>query len=144
LFQETLAIDQQVDAVSRLRRSWPGAVFTEESKRMESTVERIFSPGLGHRGQPFILHLKGTNFQVNVWRALLRIPEGRVVSYQNIAEHLGRPAASRAVAGAIAANPVGYLIPCHRVIAKTGKLNKYRWGGTRKKALIGWEAARLT
>ena len=85
---------------------------------------------------------RGTNFQVNVWKALLSIPEGWVVSYQDIASHIGHPKAFRAVANAIAINPVAYLIPCHRVIAKSGKIHKYRWGSARKKALIGWEAAR--
>ncbi len=134
--------EEQSEAVSRLRRSWPGAVFRKASDETQSTVKQIFGRGTVDRDKPFTLHLKGTNFQVNVWRALLSIPEGRVVSYQRIAEYLGRPTAIRAVAGVVAANPVGYLIPCHRVIAKTGKVHKYRWGHTRKQALIGWEAAK--
>jgi len=92
--------------------------------------------------RPFNLHLKGTNFQINVWKALLSIPEGWVVSYQDIASYIGHPKAFRAVANAIAINPVAYLIPCHRVIAKSGKIHQYRWGSARKKAIIGWEAAR--
>ena len=80
---------------------------------------------------------------MNVWRALLSIPEGWVVAYQDIASHIGHPKAFRAVANAIAINPVAYLIPCHRVIAKSGKIHQYRWGSARKKALIGWEAAKL-
>ncbi|MGD9009368.1 MAG: methylated-DNA--[protein]-cysteine S-methyltransferase, partial [Desulfobacteraceae bacterium] len=85
--------------------------------------------------------VKGTNFQVNVWQALLAIPSGRLVSYHDIATSLGKPRAARAVASAVAGNPVAYMIPCHRVIAKTGKFHKYRWGATRKKAMIAWEAA---
>jgi AraC family transcriptional regulator of adaptative response/methylated-DNA-[protein]-cysteine methyltransferase len=88
------------------------------------------------------VHLQGTNFQINVWKALLRIPEGWVVSYGDIAAYLGKPTAFRAVANAVALNPVGYLIPCHRVIAKSGSIHRYRWGSVRKKAILGWEAAR--
>jgi AraC family transcriptional regulator, regulatory protein of adaptative response / methylated-DNA-[protein]-cysteine methyltransferase len=91
--------------------------------------------------RPFNLQVKGTNFQINVWKALLNIPKGCVVSYQDIASYIGNPKALRAVANAIAINPVAYLIPCHRVIAKSGKIHQYRWGSERKKALIGWEAA---
>ncbi len=135
--------DEGAAAVRRLRRSWPDALFIEKPKVARSVVKRIFDPGAAGRNRPFTLLLKGTNFQVNVWRALLTIPEGRVVCYQDVASYLGCPAAHRAVANAVAVNPVGYLIPCHRVISKTGKFHRYRWGATRKKALIGWEAARI-
>jgi AraC family transcriptional regulator of adaptative response/methylated-DNA-[protein]-cysteine methyltransferase len=91
--------------------------------------------------QCYNLQLKGTNFQINVWRALLNIPKGCVFSYQGIASTIGHPKAFRAAANAIVVNPVAYLIPCHRVIAKSGKIHQYRWGSARKKALIGWEAA---
>ena len=109
-----------------------------------STVAQIFSIDPHGPPRPFNLLLKGTNFQINVWRALLNIPEGCVLSYQDIASHIGRPNAFRAVANAIAINPVAYLIPCHRVIAKSGKIHQYRWGSARKKALLGWEAARIS
>ena len=129
-------------ALEMLFDHWPGARFGESPGTIAPTAEAIFSLGETRRPGPFNLHLKGTNFQVNVWKALLAIPEGWVVSYRDIARHIGAPRASRAVAGAIAINPVGYLIPCHRVIAGTGKIHQYRWGAARKKALIGWEAAR--
>ena len=93
--------------------------------------------------RPFTLQIKGTNFQINVWKALLNIPKGFITSYQDIAAYIGHPKAFRAVASAIAINPVAYLIPCHRVIAKSGKIHQYRWGSARKKALIGWEAAKI-
>jgi AraC family transcriptional regulator of adaptative response/methylated-DNA-[protein]-cysteine methyltransferase len=83
--------------------------------------------------------LKGSPFQLQVWEALLRIPEGELVSYGDCAALLGRPEASRAVASAIAKNPVGLLIPCHRVIRNNGEFSQYRWGATRKKALIARE-----
>ena len=127
--------------LDQLRRQWPKANLIEDHARIHSIAARIFS---GHRqspGQPFHLLVKGTNFQINVWRALLRIPPGSIVSYQNIAACIGRPRAFRAVANAVAANPVAYLIPCHRVITQSGRINKYRWGAHRKKAILGWEAA---
>ena len=105
-------------------------------------ARKIFASPLERADKPFNLFLKGTNFQIDVWKAILRIPPGRLASYQDIASRLGAPAACRAVANAIASNLVAYLIPCHRVIAQSGKIHKYRWGSTRKKALVGWEAAR--
>ncbi len=130
-------------AVEDLFQTWPESQFREKTAGICSIVADIFTrrdPNETRR--PFNLLLKGTNFQVNVWRALLRIPEGRVVSYQDIAALIGRPKAFRAVANAVAINPVAYLIPCHRVIAQTGKIHQYRWGSSRKKAIFGWEAAR--
>jgi AraC family transcriptional regulator, regulatory protein of adaptative response / methylated-DNA-[protein]-cysteine methyltransferase len=132
--------ENRSEAVSPLKEFWPGANFVENQIRVNSIVSRIFNPGQTTDSRPFHLHLKGTNFQVNVWRALLTIPEGRVVSYQDIATFMGRPKAFRAVANAIAINPVAYLIPCHRVIAKSGKIHRYRWGASRKKVMIGREA----
>ena len=93
-------------------------------------------------GTPLHLLLRGTNFQIKVWEALLCIPPGNVASYEDVARLIGAPRATRAVASAIAQNPVGYLIPCHRVIRKTGVIGDYRWGAARKQALLAWEAAR--
>jgi AraC family transcriptional regulator of adaptative response/methylated-DNA-[protein]-cysteine methyltransferase len=105
-------------------------------------VELIFAPVPSDESRPFHLLLKGTNFQVNVWQALLDIPLGGMVSYGDVATYLGKPTASRAVANAIAHNPIGYLIPCHRVISSTGRVHGYQWGSTRKMAILGWEASR--
>ncbi|MDY6792938.1 MAG: methylated-DNA--[protein]-cysteine S-methyltransferase [Thermodesulfobacteriota bacterium] len=134
--------DKRSEALNQLFETWPGAVFTESHKPINLIAKDIFRYDRNKNPGPFNLHLKGTNFQINVWKALLSIPEGWVVSYQDIASHIGHPKAFRAVANAIAINPVAYLIPCHRVIAKSGKIHQYRWGSARKKALIGWEAAR--
>jgi len=134
--------DKQPEALEHLFQAWPGAVFNENPEPVRSIVKRLFRLDELKGSSPFNLHLKGTNFQISVWKALLGIPEGWVVSYQDIASYIGHPTAFRAVANAIAINPVAYLIPCHRVIAKSGKVNQYRWGSERKKALIGWEAAR--
>jgi len=129
------------DALARLMMDWPDAMFVESRTDTGMITDRIFNssePVAGSR--PFHLQLKGTNFQVNVWRALLNIPAGSFVTYQDIAGCIGRPRAFRAVANAIAINPVAYLIPCHRVIAKSGLIHRYRWGTARKKAMVGWEA----
>ena len=85
--------------------------------------------------------LKGTNFQIKVWEALIKVPAGSVVSYQDVAGMIGNPKAVRAVASAVANNPISFVIPCHRVISKSGAIHKYRWGTERKKAILGWEAA---
>ena len=131
------------DAVAQLQQAWPGAAFVESHTAISMIAGRIFNSNISAGSRPFHLQLKGTNFQVNVWPALLTIPAGSFVAYQDIAAYIGRPKAFRAVANAIAINPVGYLIPCHRVIAKSGLIHRYRWGSARKKAMVGWEAAGL-
>ena len=133
--------DNIAEAFNHLQQSWPEATLFEEETRIRQIVSRIFRLKQPTDSRPFHLHLKGTNFQVNVWRALLTIPVGSIVSYQDIAALIGHPKAFRAVANAIAINPVGYLIPCHRVISKSGKIHQYRWGSARKKAIVGWEAS---
>ena len=133
--------DDRNAAFGVLQLNWPEAEFVEDKSVTDQVVRRIFSADPSREARPFHLLLKGTNFQVNVWRALLTIPRGRVLSYQDIAVYLGHPKAFRAVGNAIAINPVGYLIPCHRVVAKSGKIHRYRWGAARKKAILGREAA---
>jgi AraC family transcriptional regulator, regulatory protein of adaptative response / methylated-DNA-[protein]-cysteine methyltransferase len=132
---------ERSEAFGQLLATWPGSQFVENSSAVCSIVKNIFRRDQHKSPRPFNLQIKGTNFQINVWKALLNIPKGCVVSYQDIASYIGNPKALRAVANAIAINPVAYLIPCHRVIAKSGKIHQYRWGSVRKKALIGWEAA---
>ncbi|PNV86371.1 MAG: hypothetical protein C0610_07030, partial [Desulfobacteraceae bacterium] len=105
-------------------------------------AKRIFTRQKNENGSLTLL-VKGTNFQINVWKALLSTPSGLLCSYSQVARTIGNPSASRAVGTAIAVNPVAYLIPCHRVIRKVGIPGDYRWGGIRKKALIAWEAAIL-
>jgi AraC family transcriptional regulator, regulatory protein of adaptative response / methylated-DNA-[protein]-cysteine methyltransferase len=128
---------------NQLKQTWPGAKLTENAKIIAPIVNKIFNPISSNKSQPFNLLIKGTNFQIKVWKALLSLPEGWLVSYQDIASYIGQPKALRAVANAIAINPIAYLIPCHRVIAKSGKINQYRWGESRKKALVAYEAARI-
>ena len=124
---------------------WPAARIYHDAQRTAPTADRLFSPrnasGDG-RESGFHLFVKGTNFQVNVWRALLRVPEGNLISYKQLAWLTGNPAAVRATASAVGANPVSYLIPCHRILRSTGELGGDHWGIERKRALIAWDSAR--
>lgn len=125
-------------AIDDLKKKWEGATIREDSRRTQGVADRIFNIS-NHRGERLPLLVKGTNFQIKVWEALLRIPQGSVASYQDIASALGMPEASRAVGTAVAQNPVAYLIPCHRVIRKSGAFGEYKWGTSRKKAMLLWE-----
>jgi len=128
-------------ALAELAAEWPHARLEEAPRATAPVARRLFARP--HDNAPaFAVHVRGTNFQIKVWEALLRIPPGAVVSYEEIARRIRAPRAVRAVAGAVAHNPVGWLIPCHRVIRKSGALGGYRWGETRKQALLAWEAAR--
>lgn len=137
-----VASGERSETLGQLFDTWPGSEFIENPTAVCPIVNDIFKIDRQRSVHPFNLQIKGTNFQINVWRALLNIPMGCIVSYQDVASYIGHPKAFRAVANAIAVNPVAYLIPCHRVIAKSGKVHRYRWGAARKKALIGWETAR--
>jgi len=130
-------------SLAQIGAEWPRARFVEDAGGTQALVERIFAPAQRGQERPFHLLLKGTNFQVSVWRALLAIPAGDVVSFEALSGSLGRPRSTRAVANAIARNPVAYLVPCHRVIRKAGETARYRWGAARKKAMLAWEAGRL-
>jgi AraC family transcriptional regulator, regulatory protein of adaptative response / methylated-DNA-[protein]-cysteine methyltransferase len=127
------APDRALDA---LRAEWPAARLRRDDGVAGAVVAAIFA------GDRPPLHVQGTNFQARVWDALLRIPEGGVTCYEDVARSLGRPGATRAVAGAVARNRVAWLIPCHRVIRKVGETGGYRWGRDRKRAMLAWEAAR--
>lgn len=130
-----------------LRTEWPSAELIFDLDKTQEICNRIFaltSKTLAAKEEiPLAIHLKGTNFQIQVWRALLRIPFGGNVTYRGIAEAIDKPTAARAVGTAVGRNPVGYLIPCHRVIRASGELGGYRWGEDRKGAMIGWEAGQL-
>ena len=123
------------EALDALVSDWPEAQMVEDHRATAPLVGPIFD--LAQRGvTPLRLHLRGTNFQLKVWEALLRIPPGSVTTYQDIAAQAGHPGASRAVGGALGRNPVAVLIPCHRVIRKLGEFGEYRYGAARKKALL--------
>jgi AraC family transcriptional regulator of adaptative response/methylated-DNA-[protein]-cysteine methyltransferase len=130
-------------AVAELRQEWPNALFTASAASSHGQVARFFARDFTPTAR-LHLHLKGTPFQLKIWESLLRVPEGELRTYSQLAEAAENGAAVRATGTAIGANPVGYLIPCHRVIRQTGELGQYRWGATRKAALLGWEAAQVS
>ncbi len=124
--------------LAALRCSWPHAHFEENDAMAADWLARIF-PQTPTRGSLHLL-LRGTNFQIKVWEALLRIAPGEVRSYRQLAAEIGQPSAARAVGNALAANSLGYLIPCHRVLREGGEVGQYRWGSERKLAMLAWEA----
>jgi AraC family transcriptional regulator of adaptative response/methylated-DNA-[protein]-cysteine methyltransferase len=115
----------------------PHATFTRD----DSGAEHIAKLAFGDRSEPLRLHLHGTNFQLRVWNALLAMERGERMSYARLAGKIGAPKAIRAVGNAVAVNPVAILIPCHRVIASSGAVGNYKWGGDRKRALLAWDSA---
>ncbi len=134
--------DDETRAFERLRKDWPSAEFHREEAMTSLRVRKIFAILNGEQQQPLPLLLKGTNLQLQVWKALLRIPTGRITSYGQLASAIGKPKASRAVGSAIGANPIAWLIPCHRVLRSDGQLGGYRWGEERKLAILGQEWGR--
>lgn len=122
-----------------LASQWPRAQLARDDARAGRLLQEIF--GGGPRRAPIPLHLRGTNFQIKVWEALIRVDIGELVSYRQLAAAAGAPQAQRAVGSALAANAIGYLIPCHRVIREGGDTGSYRWGAERKLVMLGWEAA---
>lgn len=124
-----------------LETRWRHAIFRESRAGTRDVASRIFDPSRWRDGSPLSVIVRGTNFQVRVWEALVRIPPGFAQSYEDVAAFLGAPGAARAVGSAVARNPVAFLIPCHRVIRKTGDFGNYHFGSARKKAILAWEAA---
>jgi len=130
------------DATEALHRTWFGAVLQRDDGVAERIAADVFA--FAHRPDaPLRLLLRGTNFQIRVWRALLEIPFGRVATYSSVAETVCTGDAARAVGNAVGANPLAYLIPCHRVIRAGGEPGGYRWGTSRKTNILGWEQAHL-
>ena len=133
---------QRLDrALAEAEADWPLSRFSEDAAATGPYAEAAF--GSGPAAAPLRLLAKGSPFQVQVWRALMRIPDGTAVTYGDLAAELGRRGAARAVGSACGANRIGVLIPCHRVIRDTGALGGYHWGLERKQALLAWETARL-
>jgi AraC family transcriptional regulator of adaptative response/methylated-DNA-[protein]-cysteine methyltransferase len=128
-----------------LENQWPKATLIRDDAQAQTWADRVFErlhpPQHGATRSPLPLLLRGTNFQIKVWEALLRVPPGKVVTYSRLARAVGEPAGARAVGTAMGANLVAVLIPCHRVIRESGELGNYHWGVPRKAALLAWEAA---
>ncbi len=136
----TLSFFPEQEVVANLRAEWPEARFERDASRLVPYFQAVFGTSQGLR--ELRLCPEGSPFRLKIWEALLRVPQGRLVSYSQLAELAGRPSAIRAVASAVAQNPLAVLIPCHRVIRNLGQIGNYRWGVPRKLALIGWEASR--
>lgn len=125
-----------------IRKSWANANVTQSKDKHIQDLEEILASDWQDLDE-VKLHIRGTEFQLKVWEALLKIPVGQLVTYSDVAQAIGNPKASRAVGTALADNPIAYLIPCHRVIRKVGGIGEYRWGDIRKQAIIGWEASQV-
>jgi AraC family transcriptional regulator, regulatory protein of adaptative response / methylated-DNA-[protein]-cysteine methyltransferase len=130
-------------ALADMKARWPRAAYVEDSARTAAVAKRIFDPAQWQQSQPLRVVLIGTDWEVRVWEALMQIPMGRLVTYSDIAGKVRSPAAARAVGAAVGKNPVSFVVPCHRVVGKSGELTGYHWGITRKRAMLGWEAGQV-
>lgn len=130
-------------AFADMSARWPEAHYLADRDATEFYARRIFNPQEWSSDQPLKIVLIGTDFQVQVWESLLKIPLGTARTYSDIAAEIGRPSASRAVGAAVGRNPISFVVPCHRAVGKSGALTGYHWGLTRKRAMLGWEAGRV-
>jgi AraC family transcriptional regulator of adaptative response/methylated-DNA-[protein]-cysteine methyltransferase len=128
------------DALADLANRWPKARFRRDDARIAPMVAPIFEPGRWSAEHPVRVVLIGTDFEVQVWETLLKIPCGKATTYSDVARSIGRPSASRAVGAAVGKNPISFVVPCHRVVGSSGALTGYHWGVPRKRAILGWEA----
>jgi AraC family transcriptional regulator of adaptative response/methylated-DNA-[protein]-cysteine methyltransferase len=128
--------------LEKMKTHWNNSVFSESAELTQKFIDQIFNRV--DTKQPLHVFVKGTNFQIKVWEALLKIPMGSVTTYQTIASTIKNPRAMQAVGSAVGSNHIAYLIPCHRVIRKDGVLGEYRWNAFRKKSIIGWEMAKVS
>ncbi len=131
-------------ALQDMQRRWPQATYVENGALTAPIAERIFNPAQWRPDRPLRVVLIGTDFEVRVWETLLKIPMGRYSTYSDIAEKVCSKKAARAVGAAVGKNPICFVVPCHRVIGKSGDLTGYHWGITRKRAMLGWEAGQVT
>jgi len=129
-------------ALADMRGRWSQANYVEDTARTAPLARRIFDSKLWRSDRPLRVVLIGTDFEVRVWETLLRIPMGRATTYSDIANKMRAPKAARAVGAAVGKNPISFVVPCHRVLGKSGDITGYHWGLTRKRAMLGWEAAR--
>lgn len=134
---ENTSVDAAFDD---LAGRWPNARFTRNDALIASLAAPIFDPVRWSAEKPVRIVLIGTDFEVQVWETLLKIPVGRATTYSHVASHIGRPKASRAVGAAVGKNPISFVVPCHRVVGASGALTGYHWGVPRKRAILGWEA----
>ncbi len=129
-------------ALADMRRRWPRAAFERDDAATESLARRSFDPDLWREDTPLRVVMIGSDFEVRVWQTLLKVPLGKATTYSDIARQIGQPTAARAVGAAVGRNPISFVVPCHRVLGRSGALTGYHWGLARKQAIIGWEAGR--
>jgi AraC family transcriptional regulator of adaptative response/methylated-DNA-[protein]-cysteine methyltransferase len=127
-------------ALADMTRRWPRADYLEDPAATEGLARRVFDRGQWRPETPLKIVLIGSDFELRVWETLLEVPFGRAVTYSDLAHRLDRPNAARAVGAAVGRNPVSFVVPCHRVLGRSGSLTGYHWGLTRKRAILGWEA----
>jgi len=130
-------------ALTDMRSRWPKARFVEDATTTAPVAARIFDPKLWHKDRPLRIIMIGTDFEVRVWEKLLHIPMGAAATYSGLAAEVGSPKGARAVGLAVGKNPICFVVPCHRVIGKSGDMTGYHWGLTRKRAILGWEAGQV-
>ena len=123
-----------------MMQRWPKAEYVADQAATEPFAGRIFNPTQWSPDTPLRIVLIGTDFEVRVWETLLKIPLGQATTYSDVARHIERPKAARAVGAAVGKNPISFVVPCHRVLGRSGSLTGYHWGLTRKRAILGWEA----
>lgn len=133
----------RASALADMQRRWPLATLTEHPERTAIYAERAFDNHQWQPDNPLRVVLIGSDFEVQVWESLLKIPLGQATTYSTLAQHIGKPKAARAVGAAVGRNPVSFVVPCHRVLGRSGALTGYHWGIPRKQAMLGWEAGRL-
>lgn len=131
---------EEASALADMRSRWSEATYTENPVATQPYAKRIFEAQNWSSNQPLRIVFIGSDFEIRVWETLLRIPFGKASTYSDIAAHLGKPSAARAVGSAVGKNPISFVVPCHRVLGKSGGLCGYHWGLTRKRAILGWEA----
>ena len=132
--------DSTKAAYDDMIQRWPNAEYVEDTESTHPYAQRIFDKSRWNPKQPLRIVLLGTDFQIRVWQGLLKIPLGTASTYSALAKDVGNPKASRAVGAAVGRNPISFVVPCHRIIGKSGDLTGYHWGLTRKRAMLGWEA----
>ncbi len=130
-------------ALADMQRRWPKANYVEDTARTAPLARRIFDQEFWRPDQPLRVVLIGTDWEVRVWETLLKVPMGRLTTYSDIASKVCSPAAARAVGAAVGKNPISFVVPCHRVVGKSGALTGYHWGISRKQAMLGWEAGKV-
>jgi AraC family transcriptional regulator of adaptative response/methylated-DNA-[protein]-cysteine methyltransferase len=131
---------EEKSMLADMMRRWPKAAYAENSAQTAQLAARVFNPDLWRPDRPLRIVMIGTDFEVRVWETLLGIPMGKCSTYSDIASKIGKPKASRAVGAAVGKNPMSFVVPCHRVLGRSGDITGYHWGLTRKRAMLGWEA----